>query len=346
MATHSTPPSGAGTGRATLADRYVHAATRGLSGDQREDVAHELRASIADRVESLHVEHRGISAAQAELTALVELGEPDRLAASYSGRPRQLIGPEVYPAYVRALRAILVTAVPLAAVVFAAIDGFEGAPIGAAIGGGAWMAFMVATQVAFWVTIAFALVERRRGADDVRQTLTEQWTPDQLPELPQQRRGSVTEVATNIAWLGVLVTVIVLQHPRSPIYQGGERLPLLDPALWSFWLPLILVLIAVEMSLEVLKFALKTWTPRRATISLAVGALFAAPGVYLAATSQLFNPPAVIELQRIWPGFDAGTASSVVIVIALALWVQDGVDSWRKTGRHQAQLTIVATTPR
>ena len=51
MTTNDTRPPRA-TGKASLTDRYVHAVTRTLPEDQRADVADELRASIADRVES------------------------------------------------------------------------------------------------------------------------------------------------------------------------------------------------------------------------------------------------------------------------------------------------------
>ncbi len=314
----------------TLADRYVHAATRRLPEDQRHDVADELRGNIADRVESFHEERPGIDAAGAEHAVLVELGDPDRLAAGYTGQPLQLIGPETYPAYVRVLKALLVTAVPAATIVVATIDAIEGDSIGAVLGGAVWMAFIVATQVAFWVTFAFALVERGSGSDDVRRSLAVDWTPDQLPDLPNSSSGSVGELVTNVAWLGFVGAAIAWQQFRSPVQDRDDRLPMLDPDLWSFWLPLILVLLVLEMGFEMVKYRAGSWSPALATVNVALAALFAAPVVYLAASDKLLNPAAAAEIQEGAPGFDPGTASTIIVVVSLAICVWDSVDGWRK----------------
>lgn len=285
---------------------------------------------------SLQEERPGISIQEAGHAALVELGDPDRLAPSYSGRALELIGPEVYPAYVRALKVLLLAAVPAATLVVAAIDAIAGDSIGAVVGGATWMAFIVATQVAFWVTFTFALFERGYGSTDVRRSLAAEWTPDQLPELPRGRRGSATELALGVAWLGFLGVAIVAQHFGLAVNDAGERLPLLDPGLWSFWLPLILVLLVIEMGSEVVQYRADRWTPRLATINGITGAAFAAPVIYLAATDRLLNPATVAVIQNGWPGFDAGTASSAVIVGALAIWAWNTFDGWRKTWTAQS----------
>ena len=80
------------TTNASLTDRYVAAALKGVQTDQREDVAAELRGSIADAVEVRT--SQGESPDTAERAVLLELGDPTRLAAEYSGRPLYLIGPD------------------------------------------------------------------------------------------------------------------------------------------------------------------------------------------------------------------------------------------------------------
>ena len=93
------------TTNASLTDRYVAAALKGVQADQREDVAAELRGSIADAVEVRT--SQGESPDTAERAVLLELGGPTRLAAGYSGRPLYLIGPAFYPDYIRLLRLLL-----------------------------------------------------------------------------------------------------------------------------------------------------------------------------------------------------------------------------------------------
>ena len=68
-----------------LTERYVHAATRRLGDDQRDDVAMELRAGVADRVDSLRADDPTLTQGQAEYAALVELGDRLRLRGRGSG---------------------------------------------------------------------------------------------------------------------------------------------------------------------------------------------------------------------------------------------------------------------
>ena len=315
-------------GRASLTERYVHAATRSLPEDHRGDVAEELRASIADRVESLRDE-RQLSPEEAERLALGELGDPDRLAAGYTGKRLGLIGPELYPQYVRVLKAILVTVVPIVTVVIALVEAFGGASFGAIFGRAAWMAFSVALHVAFWVTVTFAIVERSdTDRERLERSVGVTWSPDQLPELPRGSRASLGEACTNIVWLGILGAAIVWQQVRSPL---GDSVPVLDPDLWSFWLPLILALLVAEAVFEIVKYrAGGEWTIPFAVVNTVLGAVFAAPVVYLAATDRLLNPAAVAEIQQGWEGFDPGVAHTVILVSALVIWAWDSIEGWRK----------------
>lgn len=324
MTTHQTPTRDHRT--VSLTDRYVYAATRLLPEDQRADVADELRGSIDDRAEALRP--TGVDADRAEYVALEELGDPDRLAARYSGRPLQLVGPELYPAYVRALKSVLVAAVPAVTVVIAVIAALDGQSVGGIIGKSVWIGLTVGLHVCFWVTLAFALAERGVSTGDLRQSLQVDWTPDQLPELPRARTGSLVEMVSALVWLGLLGGAVVWQHVSSPL---GDGVPALDPDLWSFWLPLILALLVAEGVFEVVKYRLAGWSPALATVNVALGALFAAPPVYLAADDRLINPAAVAEIQQEWAGFDPGAVNTGVIVVALAIWVWDSVDGWMKT---------------
>lgn len=334
----STSPSPAPTasrrdGRASLTERYLHAATRRLPEDQRADVAEELRASITDRVESLRAE-RNQAPEDAERLALEELGDPDRLAAGYTGKRLGLIGPELYPQYVRVQKAVLVTVVPIVAVVVALAEAFEGGSFGAILGRAAWMAFSVALHVAFWVTLTFAIVERSdTERERLERSVGADWSPDQLPDLPRAPRASLGETCTNLVWLGFIATAIVWQQLGSPL-GDDVSVPVLDPDLWSFWLPLVLALLAVEAAFEVVKHrAGGTWTIPFATVNTVLGAIFAAPVVHLAATDQLLNPAAVTEIQQGWETFDPGVAHTVILVSVLVIWAWDSVDGWRKALR-------------
>lgn len=316
----------------TLADRYVHAATRRLPEEQRADVGAELQAGIADRVDSLLAERPALGAAEAERVALVELGDPDRLAAGYTGSRLHLVGPDHYPAYVRVLTAVLVTALPAAVAVIAVIDALSGASALEVLGRTAWMAFTIAIHICFWVTLTFVLVERLSGPTGSRPAPASEWSPDHLPQLPRGSRAALGEAVTDVVWLAFLGAAIIWQQVRPPVRGDGERFPVLDPDLWTFWLPLVLALLVVEMGLEVVKYrAGQVWTRGFATVNTVLGLVFAAPLVYLAAADRLLDPRAVEEVQQGWSGFDPGIVNTLVVVVAMLVWVWDSVDGWRRT---------------
>jgi hypothetical protein len=331
MSTHHHEPVHAPKpGEPGLSDRYVHAATRRLPEDQRADVADELRGNIADRIESLRARRPELSAGDAEYAALEELGDPDRMAAHYTGNRLQLIGPELYPGYVRVLRSVLVAAVPVATVVIAVVEALTGSSFGATIGKTLWMALTITVHIAFWVTLAFALVERGSSPGQPQEPAELRWKPQRLPSLPRSPRGSLSDLIASLTFLSLVAAAIVWQQLRSPIRDDGEPLPLLDPELWSFWLPLILVLLVAEALLEVVKYRAGGWSTGLATVNVVLGLVFAAPLIYLAATERLLNPAAVTAIQDDWSGFDPSVAHTVVLVTAVVIWVWDSIDGWRK----------------
>jgi hypothetical protein len=138
------------------------------------------------------------------------------------------------------------------------------------------------------------------------------------------------DLIASAVFLTLIGAAIVWQQLRPSITLDGERVPALDPDLWSFWLPLILVLLLVELAFEVVKFR-SGWSYRLASVNTVLAAVFAAPLVYLAATEQLLNPAAVAGLQEDWSAFDPSVAHTVVLVSAVVIAVWDTVDGWLKT---------------
>lgn len=321
----STGPARSGS---SLTERYVYAVTRRLPEDRRTAVREELRGTIADRIGTLAAGRPDADSTANERLALEELGDPDRLAASYTGHRLQLIGPGLYLAWKRLLKVGLAVAVPSVTTVVAVINAFSGERFGEVLGGALALAINLAIDITFWVTLVFAIVERTVDGG-LRSSLGRRWDVDQLPDLPKQR-GSLSDLIAGLVWLGFIGLAIVWQQVQSPIDKG---LPLLDPDLWTFWLPLILLLLVAEAAFEVVKYRIGRWTVTLATLNVVLGALFAAPVVYLAATDRLLNPSAVAKIQKGWAGFDAAAVNTVVVIVSLAIWVWDGVDGWRRTVR-------------
>jgi hypothetical protein len=318
----------------TLTDRYVWAATRSVPDSQRTDLERELRERIGDATDAL-VE-TGRAPGDAERMALVELGDPAALAASYVDRPLQLIGPRYYLTWWRLMKMLYSVVLPIAvgAVVLAQL--LSGADVGDVIGNAIAVALSLAVHLGFWTTLVFALLERSpgKGADLV-------WTPDQLPQLPElSRPGRRGELIGSLVFLGIFALVIVWQQFGLPWVGALEAIPLLDPDLWSFWIPYFLVLIVLEMLFAIAIYAWG-WNWWLAAANLVLNVAFVVPAVWLFTTGQLINPDALEAMG--WPWGDAGEVivpAIVVVVIGVAVW--DVIDGVIKTVRARGAGQVAA----
>ncbi|WP_235735803.1 hypothetical protein [Nocardioides alcanivorans] len=321
---------------ATLTEKYVHAVTRSLPEDQRDDVADELRATIADRADSLRHEDGQLDQEQAEYAAVAELDDPIRLSARYAGRPLHLIGPAVYPSYVRLLKAILLAVLPVIAVVTVVVQVLDGDNVGAVVGHTAWTTFTVGVQIVFWVTLVCILVERGSAPEDVTKNLGADWSPDDLPEPPRATQFPLGELIASVVFLLVAIAFLVGQHFWTWHEDGSEALPMLDPDLWTFWLPFLIAVAIAMIGFEIIKWRTGHWTSGLAIANTVLGLLFAAPVVWLAATDRLLNP-ALLPVIDEHVG-DPGHINTVIVIATVAITLWDLVDSWRKVDDTPGEL--------
>ncbi|QIM20497.1 hypothetical protein G7075_03995 [Phycicoccus sp. HDW14] len=317
----------------TLTDRYVSATVRELAEDQRDDVDRELRGTIEDMVDARLEAGAAPDRDRAEHDVLVELGDPIRLAAGYSGRPLHLIGPALYPEW-RRLVVLLVSVVsPIAAVgtlvVRLFVDDVATDGVGPAFGSAALAGLTTALHAVFWTTLVFAVIERSQPGKGVLG-----WTPDQLPEAPASRRAvGRTETVGSLVTLLVMVLALVWQQTSSPVRVGGEAVPVLDPALWSGWLPVLLALLLAQGVLVVAVFRARRWTPGSAGVGALLDVATAGLLVWLLQTDRFFDARFVDALVGGgWTNAARDLTVGVTLgVLVVTLW--DQVETWRRLRR-------------
>lgn len=297
-----------------LTDRYVYATTRSLPQSRRADIADELRSSIGDQIEERVA--AGADPGVAEREVVSAMGDPMRLAASYTGRQLALIGPDAFPAWSRLLVLLLKIVVPIVGVLGSAAAVMEGDSVGGVLFAFVGAAAGVAIQLGFWVTLVFAVLERAGTFDpesDAAEIEGAEWAPDQLPAAP----GEVRHARSEAIW-GVVVAVVTFAFV---VYQqlwfrvDGERLPILDPDLWSFWIPVMLAALAAQV-VVIIVFAVRrkvSWS--LAWVNLGLTVAFAGPLIWLAVNDQLWNPEFVARYD--WLSDNLRIANSLVVAGAL-----------------------------
>jgi len=305
----------------SLTDRYVAATLRGIPEKQRADVERELRSSIADAVEDRVA--NGEERVAAETAVLEELGNPTKLAAGMVGRPVYLIGPELFIAYRHILLLLLGIVVPIVGVVQAIVAISGDAGIGQAIGAGILAALSIAIQVAFWVTLAFAIVERVDPAtwkDADLKELTAPWTIEHLPDLPSSGAVSVGETAGEIVTLGISIGGLLYLRDWSWVDNAsGDPIPLFNPALWDFWFPVIIGVLVLQAVFQIVKLLIGRWTVGLAIVNAGLLSAVAIPFAVLALTGELINPAFADAIG--WPQLAEGDSVAMLAVAAVSILV-------------------------
>lgn len=313
-----------------LTDRYIAATLQRVPSGQRADIASELRASILDSIDA-HVAS-GSDPSEAERTVLTELGDPERLAADYAERPLQLIGPRLYLKWLRTLKWLM-----LIPVVVTIIDVTAAATSGAGLGdvllSGAGTAFNLALHVFFWTTLTFALIDRYDPNESERLST---WDLDDLPEESAQTTSDA-DIVANVAFSAFFIAVLILGGREFMTFGGDEPIAMIDPALWSSWLPVLVGVLALGIAMEFVRLAVGRWTYGLASANLVLGLAFAAPAVWLLLTDRLLNPEFVAHIEQ-QTGTDAwlspSTTLAAVAIIAISAW--DVTDAFVKAHRATA----------
>ncbi|MEH1169751.1 permease prefix domain 1-containing protein [Micromonospora sp. CPCC 205539] len=313
----------------TLTDRYLAATLRSVPVQRREEIASELRASIEDMIEDRT--GSGQDATTAEREVLTELGNPDRLAARYADRRLQLIGPTYYLVWLRLLKLLLSFIPAIVGVVVAVVDVAEGKGAGA-IGSGIGTAIEVAVHVAFWLTLTFALIDRFQPVTDLPE-----WTVDQLPAAPVHRDIALPDTIASVVMLAVAIGYLPFQHYQSWVHDtDGSNIPILDPALWSSWLPVLIAVLLASAIFEIVKYRIGHWNWSLYGVKALLNVAFTVPVAWLALDDRLLNPALAERLNWLADADNRNTLGLIIAVSAAAIMVWDLIDTAIKTRRHTA----------
>jgi hypothetical protein len=313
----------------TLTDRYVWGVLRAVPTAQRADLEPEIRALVADAVDARVA--AGVAPSEAERAAIAELGDPERLAAQYTDRTLFLIGPRYFPDWRRLLTLLLSIVVPIVAIATMGAGYLAGHEVWDILASGLGTAFMVGVNLAFWITLVFAVMERKEVAD-LDQELA--WTPDKLPDVPAGGSGeSLAGIAFSIAALVVAAIALVWQQTAMPITIDGISYPLFNPDLWSFWLPWLLVVLGLQIAFHVAKYLRGGWTWPFAVVNAILSVAFLAPAIWLWSEGLLFDPGLMAALDGMGLAEAFRPAGVVVAIVLVAATGWDIVDGFRKAAR-------------
>ncbi len=307
----------------TLTERYIAAVVRRIPEAKRDDVANELRASLADDIDARVA--AGEPEAAAERTAITTLGDPDRFAASLTGSPLHLIGPALYFDWRRLIVLLLGILLPIVAGAVVLAETLTGsAPVDTVLAAGGVMV-NTAIGIAFWVTVVFAVIERTAAGS--RPLVA--WSPDDLPATDARPQVGVSVLIGGVLGLVLVSGLLVAQLVLPLLRDGdGDPIPVLAPELWSWWIPYLLLVLVAELVFAIVLYRRRVWTVGLAVGNIVLSMAFAVPVIALILTDAVINPAfsaellarpelAGIDLDETWNVF-AGTVAVVIGVVSAA----------------------------
>ena len=317
----------------TLTERYVADVVRRLPEKQRGDIAAELTVAITDMIDART--DAGQPYPDAERAVLIELGEPRALARRYSDRPQYLIGPGLFPDYIRLVQVLASIILPIIAIVIVAVRLVENAPIASVLASALAATLETAVHLVFWVTLVFAIIERSGSQKDVIEH--GDWDPDSLPDAAGARTIPRGEAVSGMAFLLLAIGFLFWQHLRSPVSTlDGARVPLLDPGLWTGWMQVIIAVLVLSLAIEAVKLVRGRWDYPLAFANIAANVAFLAVVGWLASAGELINPDllATIADRAQWDSVPTINPWLIILVIAVIVaW--DSVDGLRKARAAQ-----------
>jgi hypothetical protein len=316
-----------------LIDRYLNAIKPFLPPDQRDDIIAELGANLHDEADERESElDRPLK--EAELEAIIQAhGHPLTVAGRYqSGQGgltfgRQLIGPVLFPLYLRVLWIVIAVGTVIHIGVLVAL-GVGGVPINSS---DMVNDFFTQIFVQFAViTILFCVADRILPATSWRDLSAGRVRPQRRAPNRVSLVESIAQIVAIIA-VAIIVVAIWLQvihtHPESLVGSTANTYRL--GSAWSAVVFPIALIFAANLIQAVINLARPDWTSLRAVTRVLTDLSGVAILLYLifAGNLVMFAHPGAGDPQTLqhinqWVAYN-------LAAIALAFLIVAGIDFWR-----------------
>jgi len=292
-----------------LIDIYIQEVTRRLPEKNRDDIALELRSTIEDMLPENYAEKE-------VKEVLKNLGNPASLASEYSDRPMYLVGPRYFDTYMTLLKIVIPIVAILAFFVIIVENiitnsGDSGIinVIILVLGHGIWGMISAAMETFFWITLVFAILERKdssKGKSPLTPSWTE-WTPDDLKSISlisKEKKISTGNIFGSLFWIAVFISVYFNASHLLGVYEKVQgKIELITPTfneevLHSYWL-IVLVALIIEIAFAFYKLILRQWTSKLAILNTVRNIVSTIVFIVVISNNQLINEEFYIYLENL-----------------------------------------------
>jgi len=285
-----------------LIDRYIYAVTQRLPEPQREDIKRELRGLIEDMMDERASE--GGETREDAKGVLMELGDPNALAAKYRGfNERFLIGPSMFDSYLTTLKIVLFSILIGLTALFAIEIIVKPGDVPERFTEFIVSLFTASAQGFGWVTVIFAWIEyRKRMNASSSADMSKGWDPENLPQIPdQQARIKLSEPITGIIFTVLIAVICIYSVELLGVWRlrEGERVVIsfLDADAFRAYLPVVWALAALGIFKECIRIIARNRSGTLLVFHIVATVASTVAACIILADSAIWNPDFIRELE-------------------------------------------------
>lgn len=292
--------------------RYIYAVTQKLPEGQREDIKLELQGLIEDMLEE---RTQGEPVTEGDIEAVLrELGSPQELAVKYQVRPRYLIGPAFFDAYIAILRIVMISIGIGLTISFAVQALITPAELLQHFISYIVSIITIGVQGFAWVTLSFAIVEYAGVKPEDWGKSKREWSLADLPEIPDRRlliKRSEPIAGIIFAVLFAVLFTFSVELIGAIIFKEGQLqgiASVFHVENFARYLPLIWGLTALSIMKESVKIIFGKWTRGVMLSHMIFNVALLIPMVIMFKDPAIWNPhfmEQLVQLNVITPGSEA-----------------------------------------
>jgi len=246
-----------------LINLYLDEIQQHLPHKNREDILKEIRSTLMDMIEDRSPNAGQMPDEETIKAVLQEFGSPRKVAQQYSEH-HYLIGPRIFPVYLKVLKIVLIIVAGLNVlgliVAIVSQSGVDYSMIDAiaSVFSGLFSSLFTAFGI---VTLSFAGIERT-SPEEWKFKIEESWRPEDLLKQEDRKQIKVTELAIEVTLTLVFITLINFYLDRIGIYYLGDSgwvsAPLLNENFLRY-VPWITAYAVLDIALNLYLFRQNYW---------------------------------------------------------------------------------------
>ncbi|MDQ0059886.1 hypothetical protein [Paenibacillus harenae] len=284
-----------------IIDRYIYAVTQRLPEGQRAEIKQELQGLIEDMLEEREAE--GPPAQKDVEGVLLELGDPNALAAKYRGYDRYLIGPQMFEPYLTTLKIVLISIAIAMTGMFAIESIFEPSEIAEHFTDYIVSLINACVHGFGWVTIVFLLIEYREQQNTiVKSSKSKGWKPSDLPQIPDTRlQIKMSDPISGIIFTVMFTVLCLYAIELLGVWRShdGNRtvIPFLNADVFRSYLPIVWVAAALGILKESIRIIVRKRTGKLLALHIAVSIVATVLIGIMLADPTIWNPVFIQQLE-------------------------------------------------